>query len=96
MRRFLDSSPSRHTWSVRSEYSVVPQSRRSPGAGRTRHKASDGWNRLRSVAGVTGENSPHHTNQPRKSKTDRVLVKYFFARACTCLKVAERAEEMIF
>src|SRR5580658_6046083 len=47
-------------------------------------------------AGVTGENSPHLTNQPRKSKTDRVLVKYFFARACTCLKVAERAEEMIF
>jgi hypothetical protein len=30
-------------------------------------------------AGVTGENSPLFTNQPAKMKTDRVLVKYFFA-----------------
>ena len=29
-------------------------------------------------AGVTGGNSPHHTNQPRKTKTDRVPVKYLF------------------
>jgi len=29
MRRVLDFPPSRHTWSVRSEYSVVPQSRPS-------------------------------------------------------------------
>ena len=33
MRRFLDF-PSRHIWSVRSMYSVVPQSRPSPLAGR--------------------------------------------------------------
>ena len=26
---------------------------------------------------LTGENSPHNTNQPTKRKTDRVLVKYF-------------------
>jgi hypothetical protein len=31
-------------------------------------------------AGVTGENSPHYTNQPTKMKTDRVLVKYFLRR----------------
>jgi hypothetical protein len=29
--------------------------------------------------GVTGENSPLYTNQSAKMKTDRVLVKYFFA-----------------
>ena len=29
MRRFLDFPPSRHTWSVCPEYSVVPQSRPS-------------------------------------------------------------------
>jgi len=29
-------------------------------------------------AGVTGGNSPHYTNQPRKTKTDRVPVKYLF------------------
>jgi hypothetical protein len=27
-------------------------------------------------AGVTGGNSPLYTNQPRKTKTDRVLAKY--------------------
>ena len=27
---------------------------------------------------LTGENSPHPTNQPRKRKTDRVPVKYLF------------------
>lgn len=28
-------------------------------------------------AGITGENSPYYTNQPRKMKKDRVLVTYF-------------------
>lgn len=28
---------------------------------------------------LTGENSPLYTNQPAKTKTDRVLVEYFFA-----------------
>jgi hypothetical protein len=32
-------------------------------------------------AGVTGENSPHPTNQPEKTKIDRVLAKYFFESA---------------
>ena len=35
----------------RSEYSVVPQSRPSPLAGRTRHRANDRWNRCRPVRG---------------------------------------------
>jgi hypothetical protein len=47
MRRFLDSSPSRHTWSVRSEYSVVPQSRPSPCCGPHAMQSDDRWNRLR-------------------------------------------------
>jgi hypothetical protein len=29
-------------------------------------------------AGVTGENSPLYTNQPKKRKTDRVLPIFFF------------------
>ena len=47
-------------------------------------------------AGVTGRNSPRHTNQPRKTKTDRVGVKYFFARAGARLYYGERAEETVF
>src|ERR1700681_4187769 len=51
LRRSLDSSPSRHNWSVSSEYSVVPQSRPSPVAGRTRRKANYRCLRLRFVRG---------------------------------------------
>ena len=35
---------------------------------------------------LTGENSPHYTNQPAKMKMDRVLVKYFFAGTYLCNK----------
>ena len=54
------TSASRHIWSVCSVYSVVPQSRPSPLAGRTRHRAKTP---KESVAPcpreLTGENSPH-------------------------------------
>ena len=33
---------------------------------------------------LTGGNSPHTTNQPRKMKTDRVPLKYFFSTARGC------------
>ena len=77
MCRVLDFPPSRHTWSVRSEYSVVPQSR----ASRCGPFATQSETPKESVAlcprELTGENSPLYTYQPTKMKTDRVLVKYF-------------------
>jgi hypothetical protein len=41
---------------------------------------------------LTGENSPHYTNQPTKTKTDRVLVKYFFAGTRLCGKCLRPVE----
>jgi len=58
LRRSLDSSPSRHNWSVSSEYSVVPQSRPSPVAGRTRRKANYRCLRLRFVRGSNRRELP--------------------------------------
>jgi hypothetical protein len=69
----------RDTPSLPLECSVVPQSRPPFLAGRTRHRAKHRRNRRCPSTGVTGENSPLYTNQPAKMKTDRVLVKYFFA-----------------
>jgi hypothetical protein len=58
-------------------YSVVPQSRPSLlRAVRDTERSTEGIGDALS-AGVSGENSPHYTNQPAKMKTDRVLVKYF-------------------
>src|ERR1700691_1384516 len=41
---------------------------------------------------LTGGNSPHYTYQPTKTKTDRVLVKYFLFSTClrnTCPQSVE-------
>jgi hypothetical protein len=60
-------------------YSVVPQSRPSLlRAVRDTERNTEGIGCAPS-AGVTGENSPHYTNQPAKTETDRVLMKYFFS-----------------
>jgi hypothetical protein len=76
--RFLGLSP-RHTWSVRSVRSVTPTIASVPSCGNVRdtQRSTEGIGGAVS-AGVTGENSPHYTNQLTKMKTDRVLVKYFY------------------
>jgi hypothetical protein len=58
-------------------YSVTPQSRSSlvQAVRDTKQGTEEVGGAL--SAGVTGENSPHYTNQLTKTKTDRVLVKYF-------------------
>ena len=75
--RFRDPSP-RHTWSVRSVYSLFPQSRRSSmRASRDAERVTEGLD-LALSAGVTGGNSPRTTNQPGKTKIDRAVTKIFF------------------
>jgi len=60
-------------------YSVVPQSRPSLlRAVRETARNAEGIGDALS-AGVSGENSPLYTNQPREMKMDRVLVEYFCA-----------------
>jgi hypothetical protein len=39
-------------------------------------------------AGVTGGNSPLYTNQPRKTKTDRVLAKYSLVSTYLQMQIA--------
>jgi hypothetical protein len=77
MRRAPDFPPSRHTWSVRSEYSVVPQSRPSSCGPFATQSETPKESVAPSPRELTGENSPLYTYQPAKMKTDRVLVKYF-------------------
>ena len=57
-----------------------PQSRPCLSQAARGTEASSRWNRPGfGSAGVTGENSPHYTNQPEKKKNLRVPVKYFFS-----------------
>jgi hypothetical protein len=57
--------------------SVIPQSRPSPTSDRTQTRAITQGMLDAPLAGGTGENSPHYTNQPTKTKTDRVPVNIF-------------------
>jgi hypothetical protein len=96
MRRFLDFSRPGTIGALAPSTALSPNRVRPLlRAARDAKRATDGIGCALS-AGVTGENSPHHTNQPRKMKTDRVLVKYFFARACARLQNGEGAEETVF
>src|ERR1700722_6096038 len=61
--------------------SVVPKTR-VPLRVRVRHRVGTYELGAHLFAGVTGENSPHYTNQPRIRKTARVLAKYFFLGTC--------------
>jgi hypothetical protein len=62
-------------------YSVVPQSHPSLLRAVLTERNTEGTGGTLS-AGVTGENSPYYTNQPRKMKMDRVLVNVFQASGC--------------
>ena len=72
--------PSTNTWSVRSPCTALSHNRVRP-LWRAARDAER--NTKESVTpcprGLTGENSPLYTNQPAKTKTDRVPVKYILA-----------------
>ena len=79
MRWVLDFPSSRHTWSVSLQVQRSPTIASVPSS---RPYATQSGRPMESVElcprELTGENSPHPTNQPRKRKTDRVPVKYLF------------------
>src|SRR5277367_5606874 len=97
MRRVLDFPPSRHTWSVSLRVQRCPTIASVPSS---RPYATQSGRPMESVElcpqELTGENSPHHTNQPRKRKTDRVPVKYLFfstpAAASRCNRNQRRSQ----
>jgi hypothetical protein len=72
------TSSSGHTWSVRSVTASGPQSRPCLPRPHARPSQRPMESARRWSAGVTGENSPHHTNLSMKRKIDRLLAKYFF------------------
>src|ERR1700689_2283205 len=63
------TSTSRHIWSVCSVYSVIPQSRPSPLAGRTRHRAKHEGIGCALSAGVNRRELPSSIQRGKNGKT---------------------------
>jgi hypothetical protein len=96
MRRFLDFSRPGTIGALAPSTALSPNRVRPLlRAARDAKRITDGID-CALCAGVTGENSPHHTNQPRKMKTDRVLVKYFFARACRTENAPKKRSSSVY
>src|SRR5271163_3612016 len=77
MRRVLDFPPSRHTWSVRSEYSVVPQSRPSLlRAVRNTERNTEGIGCALS-AGVNRRELPSSIQRGKNGKTSPTKCNFF-------------------
>src|ERR1700722_2692069 len=78
MRRWL--VPLRHQRQPSPTIAFVPSLRAKRATEQT-PKELDGRAPL---AGISGENSPYYTNQPTKTKTDRVLSSIFYLSTFKC------------